>query len=85
MDIINGTVTTGGTAEDALDEGHNHLKIVLRAGDSDIWFNLGADAATNDGELVPAGASATINFSSGERLSVNSPDSGAAYSIRPSI
>ena len=84
MAITNGTITTGGTAQNALGAGTNHMAVILQAGASDLYFNVGADAGGGIGEKIPAGQSATIRLA-GERLSVWSADTDAAYSIRPTI
>lgn len=84
MSNINGTIASGGNAQDGIAAGNNFIKAVIQAGASDIRFNIGAPASSTVGEVIPAGQSATV-FLMGQRLSIWGANTNDDYSIRPSL
>jgi hypothetical protein len=86
MPIRNGTITTGGTAQDALPARIGRSFLLINAYDEDLWVNFGANAAENTGELIPEGSSSAFSVERfpdiGGRVSILGATTGSDYSIR---
>lgn len=86
VSLKNGTIVTGGTAQNALPERIGRSKVIVAAQTENTWINFGEDAAADDGELIYAGSSAAFSVENfpeiGARVSIVSATTGAKYQIR---
>lgn len=80
----NGSITAGGTAQNAIAEGHAFNSVVFQnVSDEDMTVAVGATAAAGTtGEVVYARTSATFTNLVGKRLSVVSATTGKKFVIR---
>ena len=84
--LKNGTIATGGTAQDIAAERLGRTSIAIMPQDEDLWINFGQNAAVDGGELVPVRSMAifdVVRFPEvGGRVSVVSPTTGAKFQFR---
>jgi len=80
--IVNGTIETASTAQDAVAAGNNYISVVIQAIGGDLRVNVGADASATDGETVYEDTSSTFTALTGQRISVWSTTDAMTYSIR---
>lgn len=80
--IVNGTIETASTAQDAVTAPNNYISVVIQAIGGDLRVNVGADASATDGETVYKDTSSTFTALTGQRISVWSTTDAMTYSIR---
>lgn len=80
--IINGTIETASTAQNAVDDGNGLNAVVIQAIGGDLRVNVGADASDTLGETVLEDTSSTFTMLAGRRISVWSTTDAMTYSIR---
>ena len=80
----NGSIASGGTAQNALAEGHNFQSVVFQnVSDEDMTVAVNATAAAGtSGEVVYSESSAVFTNLNGKKLSVVSATTGKKYVIR---
>lgn len=87
MGIRNLTITTGGTAQDILSEGHGWGGFIITPLDEDMWIQFGSDAAVDDGEKIFQNSPAKFSYTEfpelNARVSVLSATTGAKFTLRP--
>lgn len=82
----NGTVTSGGTAQDILADGHAVFAVIIEnESDTDFRARVGATATTSAGDLVKAGTSQEFRNLLGRRISIFGATTGKAWSFRETI
>lgn len=79
----NASISSGGTAQDVVAEGHNFLAITIE-NDSDTAARVRVDAtaSSSTGDNLPAGTSQTFYNLCGRRLSIFGATTGKAFSWR---
>ena len=84
--LKNGSITTGGTAQDALPERLGRTTVVVQAQDEDMFVNFGTNAAIDTGYMIPVRAEVRFEVwkfpEVGGRVSIISPSTGAKYEIQ---
>lgn len=87
MPIINGTITTGATAQNLLAAFHSWGGFILTPHDEDMWIQFGRDAAIDDGEKVYQDSPTKFSYTDfpelNARVSIISATTGAKFTVRP--
>ena len=80
--IVNGTIETASTAQDAVAQGSGYNSAVIQAIGGDLRVNIGADASATLGETVLEDTTSTFTHINNQRISVWSTTDAMTYSIR---
>ena len=84
--ITNGTITSGGAAQDMIADQHNYMAVVIvNSSANAMRVNVGANAGAAAGENIPAGGSTTLNGLGGKRVSIYGVTTADAFSYREAI